>query len=71
MLYELLCNGHHPYPGSTPMASESVIDARTIRPDLNPELAGFLIKACAPLTSERFSTAAEMQLALAEIRVNL
>jgi serine/threonine protein kinase len=71
MLYELLSNGHHPYPGSTPTASESVIDARTIRSDLNSELAEFLIKACAPLTSERFSTAAEMQLALREVRAQL
>jgi len=71
MLYELLCNGHHPYLGSKPMASESVIDARTIRPDLNPELAEFLIKACAPLRSERFSTATEMQFALREVRADL
>ena len=71
MLYELVCDGHHPYPGSKPMASESVIDARTIRPDLNPELAEFLIKACAPLRSERFSTAAEMQFALREVRADL
>ena len=71
MLYELLCNGHHPYPGSKPMASEPVIDPRTIRPDLNPELAEFLRKACAPVRSERFSTAAGMQFALREVRAEL
>ena len=36
MLYELLCNGQHPYPGSQPMAGEPVIDPRTIRSDLDP-----------------------------------
>ena len=35
MLYELLCNGQHPYPGSRPMVGEQVIDPRTIRPDLS------------------------------------
>ena len=35
MLYELLCDGHHPYPGSRPMVGEPVIDPRTIRPDLS------------------------------------
>ncbi len=42
VLYQLLCDGRHPYPGSKPMVGEQVIDPRTIRPDLNPELADFL-----------------------------
>lgn len=68
MLYELLCDGHHPYPGSNPMVGENVIDPRTIRPDLDPDLAAFIIKACAPYRSERFSTAQEMKDALLALR---
>jgi uncharacterized protein (TIGR02653 family) len=68
MLYELLCNGQHPYPNGRPMVGESVIDPRTVRSDLDSELAKFLIKACAPSRSERFSTAQEMKDALAAVR---
>jgi uncharacterized protein (TIGR02653 family) len=68
MLYELLCNGEHPYPNSKPMVGEQVSDPRTIRSDLAPELAEFLVKACAPYRSERFGTAQEMRNALAAIR---
>jgi uncharacterized protein (TIGR02653 family) len=68
MLYELLCNGQHPYPGSNPMVGESVIDPRTVRADLDGDLAGFLLKACAPYRTERFSTAQEMRDALSDIR---
>jgi serine/threonine protein kinase len=71
ILYELLCSGHHPYPNRMPVVYEPVIDPRTIRPDLNTELAQFLIKACAPAKPDRFSTAAEMQLALREVRTDL
>jgi hypothetical protein len=34
VLYQLLCDGHHPYPNSMPMFAEPVIDPRTIRSDL-------------------------------------
>jgi CheY-like chemotaxis protein len=68
LLYQLLCNGHHPYPNAMPTAVEPVIDPRTIRPDLGSGLAEFLIKACAPTRADRFSTAAEMQLVLRDIR---
>ncbi len=71
LLYQLLCNGHHPFPNAMPMASEPVIDPRTIRPDLNPDLAEFLVKACAPANADRFSTAAEMLAALRSIRAYL
>jgi serine/threonine protein kinase len=67
VLYQLLCN-NHPYPNSRPMVAESVIDPRTIRSDLNSDVAGFLIKACAPDRINRFSTAVEMQSALRKIR---
>ena len=68
MLYELLCDGHHPYPGSKPMVGEQVIDPRTIRPDLALDLAEFLVKACASERGQRFSTASEMKGRLREIR---
>ena len=71
LLYKLLCNGHHPFPNAMPMVDEPVIDPRTIRFDLNPDLAEFLIKACAPANADRFSTAADMQLALRNIRADL
>ncbi|MGH3256059.1 MAG: serine/threonine-protein kinase [Streptosporangiaceae bacterium] len=71
VLYQLLCNGRHPYPNSRPMVAEPVIDPRTVRSDLNSDLAAFLIKACAPIRVDRFSTAAEMQYALRKIRADL
>jgi len=71
LLYQLLCNGHHPFPNAMPMTDEPVIDPRTIRFDLNPDLAGFLIKACAPARVDRFATAADMRLALGHIRDDL
>jgi len=71
LLYRLLCNGHHPFPNAQPMADVPVTDPRTIRYDLNPDLAGFLIKACAPAGGDRFSTAADMRLALRNVRADL
>jgi hypothetical protein len=71
LLYRLLCNGHHPFPDATPAVGKPVTDPRTIRSDLNADLAEFLIKACAPASADRFSTAAEMQLALRNIRSGL
>ncbi|MGB6458034.1 MAG: serine/threonine-protein kinase [Streptosporangiaceae bacterium] len=71
LLYQLLCNGQHPYPNAMPMIDEPVIDPRTVRPDLKPELAEFLVKACASTRVDRYSTADEMQLALRETRSDL
>jgi serine/threonine protein kinase len=71
MLYELLCDGQHPYPNSQPMIGETVIDPRTIRSGLDSDLAEFLIRACAPDRADRFSTAAEMRLALRNVRDHL
>jgi hypothetical protein len=53
------------------MIDEPVTDPRTIRSDLNPALAGFLIQACAPASADRFSTATDMRLALRNIRADL
>ena len=71
VLYQLLCDGQHPYPNSQPMVDEPVIDPKTIRSDLNAGLAEFLIKACASANADRFPTAAEMQFSLRKIRVDL
>jgi serine/threonine protein kinase len=71
LLYRLLCNGQHPFPDAMPTIDGPVTDPRTIRPDLNPDLAGFLIKACAPASADRFATAAEMQLTLRTVRAGL
>jgi len=71
LLYRLLCDGRHPFPDAMPMADVPVTDPATIRSDLSPGLAGFLTKACAPVSADRFSTAAEMRLALREVRANL
>ncbi|HEY7147527.1 MAG TPA: serine/threonine-protein kinase [Streptosporangiaceae bacterium] len=71
LLYQLLCDGHHPFPNAMPVIDEQVTDPRTIRPELGSSLAEFLIKACAPANGDRFSTAAEMRAALRSIRAGL
>ena len=71
LLYQLLCNGTHPYPNAMPVVDGLVIDPRTIRSDLGPDLAEFLVKACAPASRDRFTSATEMQLALRNIRDHL
>ena len=71
LLYQLLCNGSHPYHNALPVAGGPVIDPRTTRPDLGPDLAEFLVKACAPASGDRFATATEMQRALGDIRTSL
>ena len=71
MLYELLCNGQHPYPGARPMVGDGIIDPKTVRSDLNDDLAEFLRTACASERDERFRTAAEMEADLRRIRVML
>jgi len=71
MLYELLCDGRHPYPASRPTVDGEVIDPRAGRPDLESNLAEFLRKACAPLRADRFGTAAEMEADLRAIREKL
>jgi hypothetical protein len=71
MLYELLCNGQHPYPAAKPMPDEAIIDPQSIRSDLDSRLAEFLRKACASDRDTRFKTAAEMRTELREIRTAL
>ncbi|MBJ7470368.1 MAG: BREX system Lon protease-like protein BrxL [Solirubrobacteraceae bacterium] len=71
MLYELLCNGQHPYPGAKPLPDEAIIDPKSIRSDLDGALAAFLRRACAPEREARFKTAAEMKSELSEVRAGL
>jgi serine/threonine protein kinase len=71
LLYQLLCDGRHPFQNAMPMVGQAVIDPRALRPDLTPGLAEFLIRACAPANADRFATAAEMWQALRDLRANL
>jgi len=71
LLYRLLCDGQHPFPNARPMIDVPVTDPRTIRPELNSGLAEFLIQACAPASADRFATAADMRLALRNVRADL
>jgi serine/threonine protein kinase len=71
VLYELLCNGNHPYSGAKPMTSEEVISPARFRPNIDDELAAFLMKACAPDRTGRFATAGEMRDALRAVRAKL
>jgi uncharacterized protein (TIGR02653 family) len=70
MLYQLLCDGHHPYAASKPMIGEQVIDPRTIRSGFSDGLADFLVKSCDSARAERFATAQEMKNALEAVRAN-
>ena len=70
-LYELLCDGEHPYPQARPMIDVEPRDPRQFRNDLNGELAEFLLKATANERSRRFSTAAEMRADLQTVRSTL
>jgi serine/threonine protein kinase len=71
MLYELLCNGEHPYEGGRPMVGDDVRDPHSIRTDLPSAVADFLLKACASYRGERFGTAHEMKQRLEEVRRHL
>jgi uncharacterized protein (TIGR02653 family) len=70
-LYELLCDGEHPYAHARPSLDGEPRDPRQFRGDLSDDLAGFLVRACAPERSARFQTAAEMKTALASARSSL
>src|SRR5690606_3703649 len=67
-LYELLCDGEHPYPHARPALDVEPRDPRQFPRDLNGELAELLVKACAPERGTRFQTAAGMGVALATAR---
>lgn len=62
-LYELLCDGEHPYPQARPMLDVEPRDPRQFRNDLSEPMARLLLQACAPDRSMRFQTATEMKVA--------
>jgi ATP-dependent Lon protease len=66
-LYEIACQ-HHPYEDETPTFHGEPRDPRQFRADISGSLARFLMRACAPLRTERFQTAKEMRDALLSIR---
>jgi uncharacterized protein (TIGR02653 family) len=68
VLYELIC-GEHPYTNAWPRLDEMPRNPRQFRADVPSDLASFLVKACAPLSEERFPTARAMRSALAACRV--
>jgi serine/threonine protein kinase len=70
-LYELLCDGQHPYPHARPSLGSDPQDPRQFRSDLPVELADFLVKACAHDRKSRFQTATEMSSALTSLRSSL
>jgi len=70
-LYELLCDGQHPYLQERPTLHVEPRDPRQFRKDLNDTLADFLTRACASDRSTRFQTAAEMKSALESARASL
>jgi uncharacterized protein (TIGR02653 family) len=70
-LYELLCDGEHPYPHARPALDVEPRDPRQFRRDLSDDLTQFLVRACASERSARFQTAAEMKTALAAARSSL
>ncbi|MEI2700142.1 MAG: serine/threonine-protein kinase [Microthrixaceae bacterium] len=70
-LYELLCDGQHPYLQARPTLDVEPRDPRQFRTDLNAGLAELLLRACAPDRNVRFQTAIEMKVALETIRASL
>ena len=70
-LYELLCDGEHPYPHARPLPDVEPRDPRQFRKDLGEAMAELLLTACAPERGRRFQTAAEMKEALDSVRAAL
>jgi hypothetical protein len=65
MLYELIV-GAHPYEGEFaagryPTPTSRPTDPSTLRPDVSPAIAQFLLKGVAPTDAERYSNAKEMR----------
>lgn len=65
ILFELLCDGEHPYPDRMPRCGVEPRRASDLNNELPPALTDFLRRACAPLAVDRFASAAEMRTALA------
>ncbi len=69
-LYEIACQ-HHPYENDSPSVHSEPRDPRQFRPDMPAPLARFLVRACAPLRTERFTSAREMSAALDAVAVSI
>lgn len=67
-LYQLLCDGEHPYPNERPRPDTEPRDPRQFRSDMSEGMAQLLVRACAPDRSQRFQTATEMKTALEAAR---
>jgi len=70
-LYELLCDGDHPYPHARPLPDVEPRDPRQFRKDLGEPMAELLLRACAPERMRRFQTATEMKQTLDSVRAEL
>jgi serine/threonine protein kinase len=70
-LYELLCDGQHPYVQARPAPDAAVRDPRKFRKDLNDSIAEFLLRACDPNPTKRFRSATEMRSVLKSVRRGL
>jgi hypothetical protein len=70
-LYELLCDGNHPYEQSRPTPGVELRDPRQYRRDMNEGLAAFLMRACGPNRAKRFHTAAQMKSELQAVRASI
>lgn len=70
-LYELLCDGQHPFEQARPVLDADPRNPRQFRDDLNVDLAEFLLRACANRRTERFETATEMKSTLEAIRASM
>jgi uncharacterized protein (TIGR02653 family) len=70
-LYELLCDGEHPYPHARPALDAEERDPRMFRREMSEGVANFLLKSCAPERGSRFRTAAEMKAELEVVRAAL
>jgi uncharacterized protein (TIGR02653 family) len=70
-LYELLCDGKHPYEQSRPMIGNEPRDPRQFRTDMPDSLAEFLLRACDSDRATRFQTSSEMRQSLEEARASL
>lgn len=70
-LYELLCDGNHPYPHARPALDSDARDPRQFRSDLSAGVSDFLMKACGHDRKTRFQSAVEMRIALAELRSSM
>lgn len=69
-LYELICKQYPWHPHGFPSVSISPVNPKEVEPRLSDEFSNFILKAISTDAKERFSSAAEMLLALENIGEN-